>query len=131
VRIGALGEVRMGLNEVAIGITPPRFAIELARSRLHPAWLSRTVTLGEMFGPEEAVAAGFLDRAVPRATIDQTISEVLSALRGVNVSVHATAKRDLRRQAMAAMREAIDADLTLEAYRAGAARLAEVAQPGR
>ena len=39
----------MGLNEVAIGISPPGFAIELARSRVHPAWLSRTVTLGEMF----------------------------------------------------------------------------------
>ena len=41
VRIGALGKFRMGLNEVAIGIVPPGFAIELARSRLHPAWLNR------------------------------------------------------------------------------------------
>src|SRR5262249_44746116 len=35
-RLGALGKFRRGLSEVAIGITPPRFAIELARSRLHP-----------------------------------------------------------------------------------------------
>jgi enoyl-CoA hydratase len=40
VRIGARGPHRMGLNEVAIGISPPGFAIELARSRLHPSWLS-------------------------------------------------------------------------------------------
>jgi enoyl-CoA hydratase len=45
VRIGTRGGHRIGLNEVAIGIAPPRFAIELARSRVHPAWLSRTVTL--------------------------------------------------------------------------------------
>ena len=44
-RLAARGPYRMGLNEVAIGIAPPTFAIELARSRLHPAWLSRTVTL--------------------------------------------------------------------------------------
>jgi enoyl-CoA hydratase len=37
VRIGALGKFRMGLNEVAIGIAPPSFAIELARTRVHPA----------------------------------------------------------------------------------------------
>jgi enoyl-CoA hydratase len=46
VRIGARGKHRMGLNEVAIGISPPGFAIELTRGRVHPAWLSRTVTLG-------------------------------------------------------------------------------------
>jgi enoyl-CoA hydratase len=130
VRIGALGKSRMGLNEVTIGISPPRFAIELARSRVHPAWLSRTVTLGEMFEPEDAVTAGFLDRAVPPAEIDRELTKVLSALKGVNVAMHAAAKRDLRKEAVAAMRETIDADLTLEAYQAGAARLAAVALPG-
>ena len=128
-RIGALGKSRMGLNEVMIGISPPRFGIELARSRVHPAWLSRTVTLGEMFEPEDAVTAGFLDRAVPPAEIDRALTEALSALKDVNVAMHATAKRDLRNQAMARMREAIEADLALEAYQAGAARLAGVALP--
>jgi enoyl-CoA hydratase len=108
VRIGTIGKFRMGLNEVTIGISPPRFAIELARSRVHPAWLSRTVTLGEMFEPEDAVTAGFLDRAVPPAEIDGTLREVLSALKGVNFSMHATAKHNLRKPAMAAMREAIE-----------------------
>jgi enoyl-CoA hydratase/carnithine racemase len=130
VRIGALGKFRMGLNEVTIGITPPRFAIELARSRVHPGWLSRTVTLGEMFEPEDAVTAGFLDRAVPPDQIDKALAEILAALKAVNVSMHATAKHNLRKQAMAAMREAIDTDLTLEAYQTGAARLAGVALPG-
>jgi len=37
VRLGARGPYRMGLNEVAIGISPPGFAIELARSRVQPA----------------------------------------------------------------------------------------------
>jgi enoyl-CoA hydratase len=131
VRLGALGKQRMGLNEVVIGITPPRFAIELARSRLHPAWLSRTVTLGEMYEPEDAVTAGFLDRAVPATQIDATLGEILSALKGVNVSMHSIAKLNLRGQAMAAMREAIDTDLTLDAYRAAADRLAGVVLPER
>ena len=129
VRIGALGKFRIGLNEVTIGISPPRFAIELARSRLHPAWLSRTVTLGEMFEPQDAVIAGFLDRAVPVAAINEALDEILSALKGVNAPMHALAKHNLRKQTMAAMREAIDADLTIEAYRARAAKLAGVTLP--
>jgi enoyl-CoA hydratase len=130
VRIGTTGKFRIGLNEVAIGISPPRFGIELARSRLHPAWLSRTVTLGEMFEPEDAVIAGFLDRVVPPAEVDAALGEVVSALKGVNVAMHATSKHILRQQVMAAMREAIDADLTPEAYQAGATRLAQVVLPG-
>ena len=127
VRIGALGKFRMGLNEVAIGIVPPGFAIELARSRLHPAWLSRTVTLGEMYEPQDAVVAGFLDRVVPTNEIDGVLGEILSALRGLNPAIHKSAKLRLRRQAMAAMRQAIDRELTLEAYRARAATLSAVA----
>jgi enoyl-CoA hydratase/carnithine racemase len=129
VRIGALGKFRMGLNEVAIGIIPPGFAIELARSRLHPTWLSRTVTLGEMFEPEDAIVAGFLDRAVPADAIDGTLGEILAALRGLNASVHRSAKLRLRQQTTLAMREAIDRELTLEAYQARAATVSAVAVP--
>jgi enoyl-CoA hydratase len=73
VRLGARGPHRMGLNEVAIGIPPPRFAIELARSRVHPAWLSRTVTLGEMYEPDDAVVAGFLDRVIPADSMEAAL----------------------------------------------------------
>jgi enoyl-CoA hydratase/carnithine racemase len=129
-RIGAVGPFRMGLNEVAIGITPPRFAIELARSRLHPAWLSRTVTLGEMFEPEDAVRAGFLDHAVPPGRLDDALAEALAALSGIALPMHAAAKHALRQPAMTAIRAAIDQDLTLDAYQAAAARLSGVALPG-
>lgn len=131
VRIGARGEFRMGLNEVAIGIPPPSFAIELARSRVHPAWLSRTVTLGEMYEPDDAVAAGFLDRVVAADAVEETLHEVVDALRGVHAPSHALAKERLRRPAMAAMREAIDRELTLAAYEARSAKGASVVLPRR
>jgi enoyl-CoA hydratase len=108
VRIGARGKFSMGLNEVAIGISPPGFAIELARGRVHPAWLSRTVTLGEMYEPDDAVVAGFLDRVVDGNELERTIEEIVSALRGIHMASHALAKQRLRRSTMAAMRSAID-----------------------
>ena len=128
-RLSAQGAYRMGLNEVAIGITPPRFAIELTRSRLHPAWLSRTVTLGEMFEPAEAVTAGLLDRIVPAEAINGALEEILSGLKRVNVTMHTTAKTELRNQTIRAMRRAIDEDLTLEAYTAGRSTLGGVILP--
>lgn len=131
VRIGARGQHRMGLNEVAIGIAPPGFAIELARSRMHPAWLSRTVTLGEMFEPDEALAAGLLDRVVAGPDVDRTIAEVVASLRGVHRPSHAIAKQRLRRVAMAAMRQAITSELTLAAYQASAGARSAVVLPGR
>jgi len=120
VRIGARGQFRMGLNEVAIAITPPGFAIELARSRLHPAWLSRTVTLGEMYVADDAIVAGFLDHVVAPEEIDHAIGASVAALRKLHGPSHAAAKRRLRQPAVDAMRAAIDDELTLAAYEARA-----------
>lgn len=129
VRLGARGPHRMGLNEVAIGIAPPSFAIELARSRLHPAWLSRTATLGEMYEPDEALTAGFLDRVVAPEAIDDNLEEIIAALRAIHKPSHATAKTRLRQSAMDAMRAAIDRELTLAAYEASNRARSAVAMP--
>lgn len=116
-RIAARGPHKMGLNEVAIGITPPGFAIELARSRIHPAWLSRTVTLGEMFEPEDALTAGFIDQIVEPGDIDETLTQILGAFATLDPQCHINAKRRLRQPTIAAMREAIDTEVTLDAYK--------------
>jgi enoyl-CoA hydratase len=129
-RIGARGKHRMGLNEVAIGISPPGFAIELARSRVHPAWLNRTVTMGEMYEPDDAATAGFLDRVVAEDQVDATVEAIVEGLGGVHLPSHARAKLALRRGAMAAMREAIDRELTMEAYTANSAGRSTVVLPG-
>jgi enoyl-CoA hydratase len=129
-RLGARGPHRMGLNEVAIGIAPPSFAIELARSRLHPPRLSRTATLGEMYEPDEALTAGFLDRVVAPELIDLTLAEITTALRSIHRPSHATAKKRLRQSTMEAMRAAIERELTISAYEASNSARAAVVMPG-
>ena len=132
VRIATRGPHRMGLNEVAIGIAPPGFAVELARSRVHPAWLSRTVTTGEMFEPDDALTAGFLDRIVGAEGIEDEISAVAGALRKLHMPSHLTAKRRLRAGVMRDMRAAIDSEITLAAYQARASTSpSSVVLPGR
>jgi enoyl-CoA hydratase len=111
-RIAAEGDYRIGMNEVAIGITPPRWAIEVARQRLLPAYLSRTVVTGEMFGPAEAVMAGFFDRLVPAAELERTAMEAALAIGKINLPNHALAKQRLRGEAIAKIRRVIDEDIT-------------------
>ncbi|SDS72816.1 enoyl-CoA hydratase [Halopseudomonas sabulinigri] len=64
-RLGAEGAFRIGLNEVAIGMTMPRGAMAQARARLAPQWLNRCALQAEYLDPQQALAAGFLDELQP------------------------------------------------------------------
>ena len=55
-RVGTAGPYKITANEVAIGLTMPRPAIELARQRLTPAHFNRAVILAEVYAPDEAAA---------------------------------------------------------------------------
>ncbi|MCU0268374.1 MAG: crotonase/enoyl-CoA hydratase family protein [Acidimicrobiales bacterium] len=65
VRIGAEGPFKLGLNEVAIGMPVPRFAVELARDCLSKRHFNAAVNLAQVFDPAAAVDAGYLDRILP------------------------------------------------------------------
>jgi len=124
VRFGADGPYRIGLNEVAIKISVPAFGVELARQRLLPAYLNRTTLTGEMFAPSEAATAGFLDHVVAPEALETTAATIAAGLTAINLEGHAATKTRVRRPAADAIRAAIDAELTLEAYEERAARLA-------
>ena len=70
-RIGAGGEFKIGLNEVAIGMPLPVWAVELARYRM-PAGEFDRIVLGETGNPDDAVHAGFLDSVVPGGSVVDT-----------------------------------------------------------
>ena len=116
VRIGAEGQYKIGLNEVAIGIPVPTFGLELARSRLLPSYLQRTALTGEMFSPAEAVTAGFLDQVVPADNLQHAAETVAAILRKIDHPSHASTKERLRRQTLATVRAAIDSEITLDNY---------------
>ena len=86
VRIGAEGEFKIGLNEVAIGMGLPIFAIEFARYRMPPSAFDSAL-LGDVFAPDDAVRAGYLDRTSANV-LDDAMAEAqrLSALRTGAVS---------------------------------------------
>ncbi len=109
-RIGADGPFKIGANEVAIGITMPHFGIEICRQRLAPAHFNRAVIFSEMYSPLDAVPAGFLDKVVPAAELQNEAQKFATALTKLNMAVHAASKLRLRDQTLKAIRAAIEAD---------------------
>lgn len=109
-RIGASGPFKVSANEVAIGMTMPRAAVEMCRQRLLPAHFHRAVALAEAYTPEGAVEAGFLDRVVDVADLQQTALTVAGELAKLNMKAHAATKLRVRGPMLAAIRAAVEAD---------------------
>jgi enoyl-CoA hydratase len=72
VRVGAEGDFKIGLNEVAIQLTLPIFALEMARDRLSKRHFTAAVTQARMYDPLGAQDAGYLDEIVPAAAAIET-----------------------------------------------------------
>jgi len=90
VRIGAAGPYKIGMNEVAIGMPVPRFAIELARDRLTPRHLTAAVNHAHVYDPASAVDAGYLDRVVDLADVE---AEAIAAAEAMAATLQPAAFR--------------------------------------
>jgi enoyl-CoA hydratase len=110
VRIGVDGPFKIGLNEVAIGMTVPHFGIEIARQRLTPAHYVRALLTAEIYSPESAVAAGFLDRVVPVADLASVARDTASGFARLDMTAHRGTKERARAATLSALRTAMVAD---------------------
>jgi enoyl-CoA hydratase len=61
-RVGVEADVRLGLNEVRLGLPFPASALEIARAALPPATLAEVLYGGELYVPAEAARRGLVDR---------------------------------------------------------------------
>lgn len=104
-RVGAAGPFRIGLNEVAIGMTMPQVAMRLARERIAPQWLSRCALQAQSLSPAQALEAGFLDEVVDAAAVLSAARAKAAAL----AKLDRTAYRETRRLLNQPMREEIAA----------------------
>jgi enoyl-CoA hydratase len=110
VRFCAAGPWRIGMNEVAIGLTLPRFAIELARHRLTPPGFAR-ITTAPMFDPQEALRLGYLDRVLDADQLAGAVREEAQRLRALDMPSFAATKARINERAIHAIRGAADEEL--------------------
>lgn len=109
-RVGVAGPYKLTANEVAIGLTMPRTAAEILRQRLAPAHFNRAAVIAEVYDPDTAVAAGFLDRVVGSADLAGAARDVARQVQALDRDAHAATKLRVRNKALAAVRVAIDLD---------------------
>jgi enoyl-CoA hydratase len=99
-RYGLAGDFRIGMNETAIGITLPQFAVELARHRLAPQAYARVGT-AMMYGPEAAVAMGYLDRVCRPEELEAAVDAAVENLRKLDATSFRATKTRLNARALA------------------------------
>jgi enoyl-CoA hydratase len=111
VRIGADGDFKLGLNEVAIQMTLPAFAVELANERLSKRHLLRATATAEVYAPAAACDAGYLDRVVPPEKLEAEALAEAARLAELPRRAFAETKRALRGAMVDRIRAGLERDL--------------------
>jgi enoyl-CoA hydratase/carnithine racemase len=110
-RIGAQGAFKIGLNEVAIGLPVPVLAMEFARSRLSAAELTRATLMAQIYTPDEAARAGYLDAVVDGEQLLDKAKEEAARLGALARSAFRATKLRLRGGVIADIRARMEEDM--------------------
>lgn len=103
-RVGADGDFKIGMNELAIGISLPDWALTILLERLDRRRVQEALMTARLYGPSEAVEVGYLDEVVaPERVLDRAmeIAEGLAAT--IDLKAYATTARTLRGSMLAAL----------------------------
>jgi len=111
VRIGAAGAFRIGLNELSIGLPVPMLAMELARDRLAPTALSRATLGAQIYAPDAAVAAGYLDAVAPANELVARAAEEAARLGAFPRVAYRATKERLRGATIARITAELEDDI--------------------
>ena len=110
-RLGARGDFKIGLNEVPIGMSLPAFALELARGRLSKRHFDRAVLQGELYAPDAAADAGYLDTCCEPAELEEAAFQEALRLAALPRGAYARTKSRMRNAVVSAVLEGIEEDL--------------------
>jgi enoyl-CoA hydratase len=110
VRIGSDAPCKIGLNEVAIGMVLPDWAMTISVERLSRRHLQRAVATAEVTDGAGAVQAGFLDQVVPDAEVLDAAVAAAAAMSSLDRRAYAGTVRSLRGRVLDLMGEQIASD---------------------
>lgn len=95
-RVGLEGDFRIGLNETGIGLSLPVTGLEVARDRLAPTVFQRATINAELFSPDAAVTAGYLDQAAGATGYEAAVDAAATYLAGLDGGAFAETKLRVR-----------------------------------
>ena len=109
-RIGCKGPFKIGLNEVAIGMTMHHAGLAMAKGRIPENYLNRCVLNAEIFQSEDAIQAGYLDMVVEPEQLLVVAQKAAQQMLQLNMKAHLGTKLRLRKQLLEELDSAIEKD---------------------
>ncbi len=109
-RIGGATGTKTGLNETQIGMVMHHFGIELAREFIPKHYLNRSMINGEIFGSDDAKAAGYYDVLVDRDAVMATAKAAAKMMTMLNMRAFKGTKQKSREALYEKLEWAIDVD---------------------
>jgi enoyl-CoA hydratase len=111
VRIGADVPAKIGLNEVAIKMVLPGWALTIAEARLSKRHLQRAIVNARVTGAQDAVDVGFLDEVVAaEALLDAAVAQAAELAATLDPAAYRGTVRKLRGPVLDTMATQIAAD---------------------
>ncbi len=87
---------RVGVNETALGMVFPTWALVIARAAIRPDRLTDTMLFGSIYPPREAAAAGLVERVVPAGEFEDAVASVAAQAAALPTGAYGGTKRQLR-----------------------------------
>lgn len=109
-RIGVEGPFKIGLNEVAIGMTMHDVGLALSRYRLRPSVFDRSVITAEIFDPVGARDAGFLDELAAPDALMAAARSAADRLKKLDMTAYHNTKLKARKALFEELDAGIPAD---------------------
>ncbi len=108
-RVGTQGDFKIGLNEVAIGMSLPDWGIALAQNRLSRRHITAATIQAHIYDPDGAVDAGYLDEVCEADVLLETALARANALAELPQANYAKMKALMRQDSIAQIRQSIGA----------------------
>lgn len=107
-RIGTRGDFKMSLPETAIGMELPPILVELTASRISKRHMTRVALLSEVYNPDQAVDAGFVDEVVEAGDLDARTMAAAEKLAQLPQKQFAANKLSVRAHTLQSMKDSLE-----------------------
>ena len=104
-RVGTRGDYKMSLPETRISMDLPPILLELARSRISRRHMNRVALLSEVYNPEQAIDAGFVDEVVDAGELTARTEAIAAELAQLPQQQFAANKLAIRADSLQIMKD--------------------------
>lgn len=103
--VGATGNYKIGLNEVALGIPFGGFAMDLARAHLVPSAFGAGLLHGSVYQPQRAYEVGYLDELAEPDAVLERVAEIAAEAANLSSFAYTMTKQAMRGELAATIQE--------------------------